>query len=236
MHPTADTPPVININRSWRRVMPGVRAPESSGLPTRGLHPAARRRSNKRMHATRDPLPVMYTQPGRRARDARRYVASFEGRMKISRAVTLAFVLLAPHISLARTTPPAERAWKPFFAAFRAAAKRRDREALKRMMPPDFFTSGGIGDDNGDGDSRDEAFAFWDKPYTRGWDALDRVLAQGVVTNTAWPDSRNPGPSQVAPPVANSPKAIRRASSGWHAVFQFRGGRWYCVVFAECCD
>ncbi len=37
---------------------------------------APRRRSNKRMHATRDPHLVMYTQPGRRARDARRWAAS----------------------------------------------------------------------------------------------------------------------------------------------------------------
>ena len=148
----------------------------------------------------------------------------------------LALALLAPHVSLARTSPSAERAWKPFFAAFRAAAQRRDREALKRIMTPDFFTSGGIGDDNGDDDGRDEAFAFWDKPYTRGREALDRVLAQGVVTNTAWPDSRNPGASKVAPPVANSRRAIRRGAFDWYVVFQFHGGRWYCVVFAECCD
>jgi len=156
--------------------------------------------------------------------------------MKISRVAMLVVVLLAPHVSLARSISPAERAWRPFFAAFRAAAKRRDREALKRMMTPDFFTSGGIGDDNGDGDSRDETFAFWDQPYTRGWEALDDVLAHGAVPNAAWPDSRHKGPSKVAPPAANSRRAIGRAGFDWYAVFQFRGGRWYCVVFAECCD
>lgn len=48
------------------------------------------------------------------------------------------------------------------------------------MMAEDFFTSGGIGDDNQDGDSRDETFEFWGEPHTRGWEAFDKVLAQGT--------------------------------------------------------
>ena len=156
--------------------------------------------------------------------------------MNISLTAMLALALVVPHVSAARPASAAENAWKPFFAAFRAAAKRRDRAALKKMMTPDFFTSGGVGDDNGDGDSRDETFAFWDQPNTRGWEALDRVLAQGAVPKTAWPDTRNNGPSKVAPPAANSRSAIRREDVGWYAVFRFRGERWYCVVFAECCD
>lgn len=156
--------------------------------------------------------------------------------MKTSRAVILVLALLAPHACVARPNPAAERAWRPFLAAFRAAARGRDRAALRKMLTPDFFTSGGVGDDNGDGDTREEAFAFWDEPHTRGWEALDRVLAQGTVPNTALPDSRHTGPSKVAPPLANSRRALGRAGFDWYAVFQFRGGRWYCVVFTRCCD
>ncbi|MDQ3821187.1 MAG: hypothetical protein M3362_26390, partial [Acidobacteriota bacterium] len=35
----------------------------------------------------------------------------------------------------------ANRAWLPFFAKFRSAVSRRDREALKKMMVPDFHYS-----------------------------------------------------------------------------------------------
>src|ERR1051326_4790124 len=129
--------------------------------------------------------------------------------MKISLTVILMMALLTPQEIVARPNPAAERAWQPFFAAFRAAARKRDREALRKMMSPDFFTSGGVGDDNGDGDTRDEVFAFWDEPHTRGWEALNRILSQGTVANTAWPDSRHDGPSKVAPPVANRRRALR---------------------------
>jgi hypothetical protein len=52
MHPTADTLPVINSNGLGRRVMPGVRSPEGSGLEAQKLQAASLGRSNKRMHAT----------------------------------------------------------------------------------------------------------------------------------------------------------------------------------------
>ena len=156
--------------------------------------------------------------------------------MKLSRVMLLMLALFAPHVSVARPNSAAERAWKPFFAAFRAAARKRDRAALRTMMAPDFFTSGGVGDDNGDGDSRDETFAFWDEPLVRGWEALDRVLAQGVVPNIALSDPSHTGPSKVAPPAANSRRAARLQTFEWYAVFQFRDGRWCCVVFVQCCD
>jgi hypothetical protein len=40
-------------------VMRGVRSPERGGLPTRKLHPAARRRSNIGMHPTADTAAVI---------------------------------------------------------------------------------------------------------------------------------------------------------------------------------
>ncbi len=131
----------------------------------------------------------------------------------------------------------AERMWKSFFPAFRAAVRTRDRKALRRMMTPDFFTSGGVGDDNRDGDDRDETFEFWDGPNVNGWQAFSRVLAKGTVANTAWRERGSKTISRVAPPIANNRRAINKASFDWFAVFEFRkDGRWYCTTFAQCCD
>ena len=74
--------------------------------------------------------------------------------MKFSRIVILLLALLTPHVVRAQNNIAAERAWKPFIDAFRTAVKKRDRAALKGMMAEDFFTSGGIGDDD------DENFVF----------------------------------------------------------------------------
>lgn len=106
-------------------------------------------------------------------------MASIGADMMFSLSAILFLALLAPPASAAQNDVAAERAWQPFIVAFRVAVKKRDRAALKKIMAEDFFTSGGIGDDNQDGDSRDETFAFWDKPHTRGWGAFDMVLAQG---------------------------------------------------------
>ena len=161
--------------------------------------------------------------------------------MKLTRTLTLAIalplLLLTPPAS-ATQTGAAERAWKPFFSAFRAAVKKRDREALRKMMSRDFYFLSSGGDENGDADTRDEAFEFWEAPRIRGWEALDRVLSQGTAPNTAMrdPESDSRLPSRVAPPIANSRRAIERSEFEWYAVFEFRDGRWYCTVFNQCCD
>ena len=133
----------------------------------------------------------------------------------------------------------AERAWPAFFVKFRAAVKRRDRSAIKEMMVKDFYFSGGGGDDNHDGDSRDEAFAYWDDQHFIGWKALDRTLAGGTVPTARWWGNSADGkryPSRVAPPAANIRRNIDRARIDWLAFFEFRNGRWYCTSFSECCD
>jgi hypothetical protein len=158
--------------------------------------------------------------------------------MKFSRIIILSLTLLVPQTAATQTKVAAERAWKPFIAAFRAALKKRDRAALKKMMAEDFFTSGGIGDDNQDGDSRDETFEFWDESHTRGWEAFDKVLAQGTAPMAAWWDQgeRRKYVSRVAPPAANVRRNIKRALIDWYAIFEFRDGSWVCTVFAQCCD
>ena len=79
--------------------------------------------------------------------------------MKISKVLLLVLALIVPQLSMAQTTPAAQRAWKPFFAAFRAAVKKRDRDALSKMMARDFYYLSSGGDENGNGDTRDETFA-----------------------------------------------------------------------------
>jgi hypothetical protein len=158
--------------------------------------------------------------------------------MKASRITVLLLILLAPHIVTAQKDDAAERAWEPFFNSFRAAVKSRDRKALKKMMTRDFYFSAGGGDDDHDGDTRDEAFEFWDDKHVRGWEALDRILAQGTVPMASWWDGgrKRKFASRVAPPAANVRRNMKRAGVEWYAVFEFRGGQWYCTIFNECCD
>ncbi|HWS56023.1 MAG TPA: hypothetical protein VN228_17925 [Pyrinomonadaceae bacterium] len=148
----------------------------------------------------------------------------------------LLLVLLPPDVAPAQRVSAADRAWRPFFSAFRAAVRRRDQAALRGMMARDFFYHGSGGDENGDEDTRDEAFEFWSEPRLGAWEAFGRVLAQGAVRNTAMREPGNRRPSRVAPPAANSRRAIETNRVDWYAVFEFRGGRWYCTVFNQCCD
>ena len=150
------------------------------------------------------------------------------------------FAQTRPRLSARQSV--AERAWPAFFKSFRSAVEKRDRVALKNMMVADFFFSAGDGDDNHDGDSRDEAFEFWDNPHVRGWQALERTLAKGTATRARWWGSSTDGkhrPGRVAPPAANIRKntAGPRPTIDWLAFFEFReDGRWYCTSFSECCD
>lgn len=156
--------------------------------------------------------------------------------MKLSKVLILILALFVPQLSMAQTTRAAERVWKPFFAAFRAAVKKRDRDALTKMMARDFYYLSSGGDENGNNDTRDETFEYWEASGNGAWEALDKALDQGSVVNTAMREFRSTLPSRIAPPLANNPKAIKARSFKWYAVFEFRRGRWYCTGFTECCD
>ncbi|MDQ2856682.1 MAG: hypothetical protein M3R68_10165, partial [Acidobacteriota bacterium] len=130
----------------------------------------------------------------------------------------------------------ADKAWPGFFKSFRAAVSKHDGEALKKMMVRDFYFSGGGGDDNHDGDTRDEAFKFFDDPQVHGWQAFAKTLAKGAVPSP--PNSNGDGKkylSRVAPPAARNTRDLTNAPP-WIAYFEFREGRWYCTSFSECCD
>src|SRR5688572_19523938 len=114
--------------------------------------------------------------------------------MKYSKLIILVLALLAPQVSMAQTTSRAERAWRPFFASVRAAVKERNKDALMKTMSRDFYYLSSGGDENNNEDSRDEAFEYWETSVG-GWDALEKVLAQGAVPNVAMrePGNRLPG-------------------------------------------
>ncbi|HKO59870.1 MAG TPA: hypothetical protein VJV03_01810 [Pyrinomonadaceae bacterium] len=158
--------------------------------------------------------------------------------MKFSRVAVLLIALIAPQICLAqRQTTQANRVWKTFYSSVREAVKRRDKEALAKHMSKDFYYLSSGGDENQDQDTRDEAFEYWEGSGIGAWEALDNTLRKGTVTNTAWrePENRH-RPSRVAPPIANSRRAIQNRSFDWYAVFEFRDGRWYMTAFNECCE
>ena len=156
--------------------------------------------------------------------------------MKRFLILALPLVLLVPHAASAQRASAADRAWRPFISAFRAAVRKRDQAALRGMMARDFYYHGSGGDENGDEDTRDEAFEFWAEPRLGAWEAFEKVLAQGTVRNTAMREPGNRRPSRVAPPAANSRRAIETNSLDWYAVFEFRDGRWYCTTFNQCCE
>jgi len=66
--------------------------------------------------------------------------------------------------------------WSAFWTDFRAAVKKRDRKALRRMMANDFIV-----DENGSEMSIDDTFKFFDDPSVRGWAALSEVVNKGAV-------------------------------------------------------
>jgi hypothetical protein len=121
----------------------------------------------------------------------------------------------------------AKKAWPAYFAAFRAAVKKRDRATLKeKLMIPEF---------NGSTELRDAAFRKWDNPRIRGWAKFDRVLTLGAVPLDSSGGEQDPAtalPTRIAPPAAR-----RGSYKGWFTVFEFReDGRWYCLQFTSPAD
>jgi hypothetical protein len=155
--------------------------------------------------------------------------------MKYSKVIVLMLALLVPQISIAQRSNRAERAWKPFFASVRVAVKQRNKDALMKTMSRDFYYLSSGGDENDNQDTRDEAFEYWEASVS-SWDSLEKVLAQGAVSNVALREPGNRLPSKVAPPMANNKRAIASRSFEWYAIFEFRKNRWYFTGFTECCE
>lgn len=114
----------------------------------------------------------------------------------------------------------ARKAWPAFFAKFRAAVRRRDRDALREMMAGEF---------NGPPNTPEDAFRQWDDSKGGGWVKLRRVLAQGAV----WGGDATEGDTTLARPAMISPPATeKRGYRGWYVLFEFQeDGKWRCLQF-----
>lgn len=74
----------------------------------------------------------------------------------------------------------AETEWKPFFEQVKIAVQKRDRAALKNLMPKEFHYNC-CDEGDGSGDNRNLAFSDWDgdpKDFS-GWKTLDKTLRTG---------------------------------------------------------
>lgn len=110
-----------------------------------------------------------------------------------------------------------------FALAIRAAAERRDVEALREVMSPDFsFTFGGA-------EGRLEALGAWEREGYRSLERLPALLDRGVVNRWEGQPAR-PDELWVAPPeYLSQPEYLdlragfRRVAGEWRWVF-FIGG------------
>jgi hypothetical protein len=158
--------------------------------------------------------------------------------MRVLAIVMIASVLAVPSFTAGQpksVSKVADKAWPAFFASFRAAVRTRDRKSLRSLLAPDLLFSLG----HHRVDHLEQAFGFWDADNARGWKAFDRILKQGTAPEAAWWNSgaKPNRPSRVAPAAANQRRNIDRGRIGWYAIFEFReDGRWYCVIFQQCCD
>lgn len=78
------------------------------------------------------------------------------------------------------TVQDANRSWPSFWRQITAGIKKKDHQALKKMMPVDFFDGGG-------GLTADEWLQYIDENERTGsWRAIQRSFAQGTVINRNW--------------------------------------------------
>lgn len=145
--------------------------------------------------------------------------------------IIILFTCIAGSLALAqsaRSSKTSDESFKRFYLELRVAIQKRDRPTLLKLMPKDFeWNCCALGDNNGDGDNRDDAFEDWDNPKVHGWSALNRVVVQGAVpVSGRFLVNSNDKPKRVAPP-----QAVRKSYRNWFATFDLRGDRWYFTSF-----
>jgi hypothetical protein len=104
--------------------------------------------------------------------------------MTKKRILVLLFLLIVPSVTIAQKLPPnwaaANASWQSFYTAFRTAVNGRDRAAMLRMMPNDFFDGGG-------GGTASEWLQVIDENAKNGsWRDLQKSVAKGTVINRSW--------------------------------------------------
>jgi hypothetical protein len=105
-------------------------------------------------------------------------------KMKTHRILAMVFLLLASSATFAQpsraTNAAANRSWQSFWRQIATAINKKDRVALRKMMPNDFFDGGG-------GLTPSEWLKFIDENERNGsWRDLQKSFAQGTVINRTW--------------------------------------------------
>ncbi len=100
------------------------------------------------------------------------------------RILLLLFLVLIPSLTSAQRSrtswAAANASWQSFYSGFRAAVNKRDRAAMLRLMPDDFFDGGG-------GETASEWLRFIDENAKNGsWRDLQKSFARGTVINRDW--------------------------------------------------
>lgn len=104
--------------------------------------------------------------------------------MTKTRILFLLFFLLVPSLTFAQKSrsnwAAANASWQSFYTAFRAAVNKRDRAAMLRVMPDDFFDGGG-------GSTASEWLQYIEENAKNGsWRDLQKSFARGTVINRNW--------------------------------------------------
>jgi hypothetical protein len=110
--------------------------------------------------------------------------------MKTPRILAMAFLLLAASATFGQTSRAtndvANRSWQSFWRQITAAINKKDRVALRKMMPNNF-------DDGGGGLTADEWLRFIDQNERKGsWRDFQKSFARGAVINRNWPSKGIP--------------------------------------------
>jgi len=105
----------------------------------------------------------------------------------IAAAVLVGAVASAAFAQTSRATnEAANRSWPSFWRQITAAINKKDRVALRKMMPNNF-------DDGGGGGTASEWLKFIDETERNGsWRDLQKSFAKGTVVNRIWPSKGVP--------------------------------------------
>jgi len=115
-------------------------------------------------------------------------------------------LLLVCWSSFAQTaTSDANRKWVGFWRQFTVAIKKKDTDAIRKMMPEDFFDGGG-------GQTPSEWLQFINENERSGsWKDLQRSVASGAVKNRKWSSKGIP----------------TKVTKDNRYYFEFRNGGWF---------
>ena len=110
--------------------------------------------------------------------------------MRTKLTLSVVLLLLVPLVTFAQTGQAmpaiANRSWPSFWQQFIAAVNKKDRVALLRMMPSDFYDGGG-------GSTASEWLKFIDENETNGsWKDLKHSFAKGTVFKRKWSNKGTP--------------------------------------------